>query len=116
MERIVDRLTDKDNDIIILGDFNERRHQEKDFDRFCRAKDFSVATEGISCTVLGRDNRVVFDHILLSHEALKLLVPGSVRVGGACRQGCVPNAFWKAYKDLVSDHCPVVAEFRVPPH
>ncbi|MEW6530988.1 MAG: endonuclease/exonuclease/phosphatase family protein [Thermodesulfobacteriota bacterium] len=116
MERIVDRLVEKDSDIIILGDFNDKRPRERDFDRFCQTKGFSVATEGISCTVLGRDEGVVFDHILVSREALKLLVPGSVRVGGACRQGCEPNAFWKAYKNLVSDHCPVVAEFRAPPH
>jgi len=113
MERIVDRLAEKDNDIIVLGDFNDKRRRERDFDRFCTSKGFSVATEGVSCTVLGIDEGVVFDHILVSRGALKLLVPGSVRVEGACRQGCVPNAFWKAYRNLVSDHCPVVAEFTV---
>lgn len=112
MERIVDRLAEKDSDIIILGDFNDKKRRERDFDLFCQTKGFSVATEGISCTVLGRDEGVVFDHILVSREALKLLVPGSVRVGGACRQGCEPNAFFKAYKNLVSDHCPVLAEIR----
>jgi endonuclease/exonuclease/phosphatase family metal-dependent hydrolase len=115
MERIVDRLAEKEYDIIILGDFNDKKRRERDFDRFCQTKGFSVATEGVSCTVLGRDEGVVFDHILVSRDALKLLVPGSVRVGGACRQGCEPTAFWKAYKNLVSDHCPVVAEFRAPP-
>ncbi|MBM4327157.1 MAG: hypothetical protein FJ118_08330 [Deltaproteobacteria bacterium] len=113
MERIVDRLAEKVNNIIILGDFNEKRRRERDFDSFCRAKGFSVATEGILCTALGRDEGIVFDHILVSREALKFLAPGSARAGGACGQGCAPNAFWKAYKNLVSDHCPVVAEFRV---
>ncbi|GEM_PF-1149213 len=109
MERVVDDLAKEDPDIVILGDFNDYGHGEKDFSEFCRMKRFTLITDAVGCThTLG--NRL--DNILVSEAALKSFDRGSARVGGPCAEGCGRTAFWRAYLNRVSDHCPVVAGFR----
>ena len=113
MERVVDQLSKEDEEIIVLGDFNSFGKTEKDFDEFCRNKHFTLVTGDIPCTHLyGSEGGTTLDNVLVSRKALDLFLKGSARAGGACGTGCVRNTFWKAYQNLVSDHCPVVVEFR----
>jgi len=113
MERIVDQLSREDEEIIVLGDFNSYGPGEKDFDEFCRNKRFTLITGGIPCTHLsGSEGGTTLDNVLVSRRALERFMKGSARAGGACTTGCLRNSFWKTYQNLVSDHCPVVVEFR----
>jgi endonuclease/exonuclease/phosphatase family metal-dependent hydrolase len=112
MEGIVDELAAEDDDILILGDFNEYRRVRRDFDNFCRITGFTLVSGSIPCTKLFKRKGENLDNILVSPAALGAFVKGSARVGGACAKSCTRNRYWKAYLNRVSDHCPVVAEFR----
>jgi endonuclease/exonuclease/phosphatase family metal-dependent hydrolase len=109
MEQVVDELAKVDSDIVILGDFNDDGRGERDFSEFCRRKKFTLVTDAISCThSMGSSP----DNILVSEAAAMAFHKESVRVGGPCARSCGRTALWRAYLNRVSDHCPVVAEFR----
>ena len=109
MEQLVDELAKEETEIVILGDFNDYGRGEKEFSDFCRRKRFTFITESVSCThSMGSS----LDNILVSDAMLRSFHRGSARVGGPCAESCGRTAFWRAYLNRVSDHCPVVAEFR----
>ncbi|MCA1961290.1 MAG: endonuclease/exonuclease/phosphatase family protein [Desulfomonile sp.] len=112
MEKVVDRLAQKDPDVIVLGDFNDIGTESKDFTEFRRNKKYSVATETVSCTHYGRGSGATLDYILVSSSAHKHVVKGSALVGGPCATGCGKNPHWKRYRNAVSDHCPVSVQLR----
>ncbi|MEJ2716998.1 MAG: hypothetical protein P8182_07640 [Deltaproteobacteria bacterium] len=112
MEGIVEELAAEEQDILILGDFNEYRRKKRDFGEFCKITGFTLVTGSIPCTKLFKRKGVTLDNILASPAVIASFVSGSARVGGACAKSCTKNRYWKAYLNRVSDHCPVVAEFR----
>ncbi len=115
MRDIVGRLAGKDEDIFIMGDLNDYSPHCEDTAEFRAATGFRLLTAKISCTHLHRGKGNTLDHILASPAALSVLSGGSVRVGGPCARYCTFGRSWKRYMSNVSDHCPVIAEFRVRP-
>lgn len=113
MEGIVHELAAGDDDILVLGDFNDYRRGRKDSDDFCRITGFTLVSGSIPCSKLFKAKGGTLDNILVSPAALARCVRNSARVGGACAKSCRMNKFWKAYLNRVSDHCPVVAELRI---
>lgn len=112
MGNIADKLSKTDDEIVILGDFNNHDEEKPDFEEFLVEKSFTLVTDTVPCTHLFRGKGRRLDHIIVSRKALKAFVKGSVRVGGACAESCAKDDIWNAYLTRVSDHCPVVAEFR----
>jgi predicted extracellular nuclease len=113
MRHIVDRLAAKDEDIFIMGDLNDYSPHCEDTAEFRAATGFRLLTGKIPCTHLHRGKGNRLDHILVSPAALGVLSGGRVRVGGPCAHYCTYGRSWKRYLSNVSDHCPVIAEFRV---
>jgi len=110
--KIADKLSKTDDEILILGDFNNHDEEKPDFEEFLVKKNFTLVTDSVPCTHLFRGKGGTLDHIIVSRKELKAFVKGSVRVGGACAESCTEDDLWDTYLTRVSDHCPVVAEFR----
>ncbi|MFC1835297.1 endonuclease/exonuclease/phosphatase family protein [Thermodesulfobacteriota bacterium] len=112
MEQIVDQASELDDDIIIIGDFNDWQRRNRDFDPFCKLKGFTLLTDAIPCTFLYKSRGSAIDHILLSDGSMEHYVEGSAGAGGPCADKCGPSRYWETFRDSVSDHCPVFAELR----
>jgi endonuclease/exonuclease/phosphatase family metal-dependent hydrolase len=111
LARIVDRLAQLDRDIIILGDFNCYDGWEAESRAYRTSMRFQLISQDIPCSFVGRKTSSI-DHLLVSQKLVRALIPGSVRLGGPCALNCRRNRYRAAYLKSVSDHCPVVADFR----
>jgi endonuclease/exonuclease/phosphatase family metal-dependent hydrolase len=93
--------------LVVLGDFNATAEDDRvDLAALARDDDLTWATEGLACTAFWRraddcpTSRL--DHVLAG------VVPARVEVAGPCAESCAARAACPAYRDPVSDHCPVV--------
>ena len=129
LEKILSALpgdAHEDADIILLGDFNNVSSDR--YDEFLPVMDrldyFWIGTEAESLvTSYWRPDwskpeleGSMIDQIVLSSDAKVEYIEGSTRVGGFCAEGNrrVKGTFPDHYLKI-SDHCPVIASFRVFP-
>ncbi len=111
MISLATRLSERDPDIIVLGDFNDFDRTQDDAAQFRRRSGFALLTKSVPCTLIAKKRGLVLDNLLVSPSMLGWCVTGSVRVGGACDEGCRPSRSTRKYVRRVSDHCPVTAVF-----
>ncbi|MDP2343476.1 MAG: endonuclease/exonuclease/phosphatase family protein [Deltaproteobacteria bacterium] len=96
--------------LVVLGDFNATGDDDRAMIR-ALARDLGLhwTTEALTCTCFWqrKDDCVGsrLDHVLSSQA------PASVDVAGACAQGCPATDRCPAWREEVSDHCPVIVEF-----
>ena len=91
---------------VVLGDFNRRMDGADPFwSALSKAAPLVRATEGYVSPCWGRESFI--DHILVGGAARDWLVPGSLRVLTYREAG-------EAWKERLSDHCPVSVRLRVP--
>jgi endonuclease/exonuclease/phosphatase (EEP) superfamily protein YafD len=96
---------------IVLGDFNATGDDDRrDLAALARAADLAWATEPLACTAFWRRDDDCptsrLDHAFTWRAA------SDVRAGGACEDGCERRDRCPAYRDDVSDHCPVSMTLR----
>lgn len=92
----------------ILGDFNRRMGERDDFQRIIEAAaPITRPTAGLSspCWADARGGRPFISHILLGGAAAEWLVPRSLSVMVYAERD-------RAYRDRLSDHCPVSVRLR----
>lgn len=91
---------------VVLGDFNATEDADRDdLAALARASHLAWATEGLGCTAFWRrDDGCPTSRL---DHAFTWRAPDEVRARGACDDGCVARDRCPAYRDLVSDHCPV---------
>lgn len=92
----------------ILGDFNRRMGERDDFLRLIEsAAPVTRPTAGLSspCWADARGGRPFISHILLGGAAAEWLVPRSLSVMVYAERD-------RAYRDRLSDHCPVSVRLR----
>ncbi|HTJ46783.1 MAG TPA: endonuclease/exonuclease/phosphatase family protein [Kofleriaceae bacterium] len=92
---------------IVLGDFNATEDADRDdLAALATTTHLTWATEPLACTAFWRRDEDCptsrLDH------ALTWTAPSEVRARGACDDGCDVRDRCPAYRDVVSDHCPVV--------
>ncbi|MFO0555573.1 MAG: endonuclease/exonuclease/phosphatase family protein [Polyangiaceae bacterium] len=99
-----------DDSVVLLGDFNATERADlEDLEALAAGAHLTLATSGISCTSYWNRSDgcvgVTLDHILTT-------APGTrATVGAACAtEGCASSPSCPAYRDAVSDHCPVWVE------
>jgi predicted extracellular nuclease len=114
LENIADSLLKADREVMIVGDFNDRGGDKREFGDFCENKRFHHISGSVECTYLYSGKGRALDGFLASESMKSLFVEGSARVGGPCAAGCKRTPAAEAFRSLVSDHCPVVAQFAVP--
>lgn len=93
--------------IAVLGDFNSTEDGDRtDLAALAARAHLAWATERVACTAFWRREADCptsrLDHVLTWTPAR------SVTVGGACAEGCTARDRCPAYRDEVSDHCPVL--------
>jgi endonuclease/exonuclease/phosphatase family metal-dependent hydrolase len=89
----------------VLGDFNRRLDGRDDvFAALNAAAPLTLATDGFSNPCWG--GTTFIDHILLGGKARAWFVPGSLRV-------MVYRETERAYRDRLSDHCPVSVTLKL---
>ena len=94
----------------ILGDFNRRLREGDDFLRVVEAPaPLALPTAGFAspCWADARGGRPFVDHILLGGPARDWLVPRSLAVLAYAERD-------PAFRDRLSDHCPVSVTLRLP--
>lgn len=117
----------KNNNIIIMGDFNTTGYDAKDsdfikFNKMLSSSGTQTASENIGCTSYwsGRiynddiEEPSILDHIVYSNNFLGYQLK-SVTVGSHCQvarcQQVYESVLGRSY-EAVSDHCPVTAHFE----
>jgi hypothetical protein len=115
----------KDNDIVILGDFNNvSKLKTAEFDTIMNRSGYYRATQELGDKASNywqpdyKKERIegsLIDHIFISADAKIEFIENSTRVGGMCAEGSfeyigdsIPD-----YYQHISDHCPVYGSFRV---
>ena len=94
----------------VLGDFNRRMGPEDDFLRVLEsAAPLVRPTAGLSspCWADARGGRPFISHLLLGGAAAEWVVPRSLSVMAYAERD-------PAFRDRLSDHCPVSVRLRVP--
>lgn len=112
MEGESDKLAATDRDIIILGDFNDWKTEDRDCDAFRKAKAFTLVSVDLKCSFLFRGRPSPLDHIMVSESLKNALRKDSFQVGGPAVTGCTVNRRWKCFWALISDHCPVMIDIH----
>ena len=127
LERILKQVQEDtgDEDVILMGDFNNvSKLGYNEFLPIMERLGFYWATSEIADSGYTnywqpdyRENKIrgsLIDQIFISNGAKEEYIKHSVQVGGMCRDGkyeyegdAIP-----AYRDKISDHCPVFASFR----
>jgi endonuclease/exonuclease/phosphatase family metal-dependent hydrolase len=114
LELFIDELEGSDREIIVLGDFNDFRKSDRDWEDFQARKDFTLISDSIPCSFLGKAKKVTLDHMLASRELMNTFDPTEAEVSGPCARGCGRSKYRKAFSKRVSDHCPIVTELQIP--
>ncbi len=106
LDDLVATLRRTSGPIIVLGDFNATSDADRvDIAAIAHRDDLTWASEGLACTAFWRraadcpTSRL--DHVLTSMPVER------IDVAGACADGCAARDTCPAYRDQVSDHCPV---------
>jgi endonuclease/exonuclease/phosphatase family metal-dependent hydrolase len=107
VDRIAAELRAEPGQLVVLGDFNATDDADRsDLAALARSRGLTWATRDVACTAFWRRSDGCptsrLDHVLASSA------PASVEVAGACADGCAARASCPAYRDEISDHCPVV--------
>ncbi|NJK32341.1 MAG: hypothetical protein HC927_07990, partial [Deltaproteobacteria bacterium] len=100
-----------DDEVIVLGDFNMTRYEDRAAMREFADETMLVwASESLRCTAYwrpkGRDKGTcdgsALDHVFTTEQ------PRSIAAKGPCESvGCAPGDRCPIYYEQVSDHCPV---------
>ncbi len=127
LQRILQNLPREngDGDIILMGDMNNSsKKREKEFLPVMDQLGFYWVTRELNGMPSNywmadwKNKRIqasLIDQIFISGDARVEYIEGSVHVGGMCASAfeSYTNGDFPLYYEKISDHCPVIARFRV---
>lgn len=96
-----------ENDVFIVGDFNDTPTREKDPTLMALQQSDLVSFLTTDLTSCKNKNWKVIDHIVVSASARRRYVDGTLFMWN------VYDQYSKNEADKVSDHCPIVAQFDI---
>lgn len=99
--------------IVVLGDFNATSDDDRlRIAALAKGAGVEWATRAVGCTCFWQRERdcvgSALDHVLTTERVRH------VRTAGACAGGCPTTDRCPAWRDEVSDHCPVVVDLGAP--
>ncbi len=108
---IIQGLHDEGRHVIVMGDFNATDADDRsDLETLSQKTGLFWATRDLSCSAFWERQSDCptsrLDHVLTWRQ------PAEVYAKGGCEQGCEKRNSCPLYRKIVSDHCPVVVEFR----